>query len=109
MNQALAALGSDRNFGASDISTRLNFQVSDQDILNDYNTTKLNRLNQLIQQGNAQVVGITDRLNTAKTLSAQLPEGDPRRASSDVVVRQLESDLTSVQSGIADEIGRAHV
>ena len=102
MNQALAALGSDRNFGASDISTRLNFQVSDQDILNDYNTTKLNRLNQLIQQGNAQVVGITDRLNTAKTLSAQLPEGDPRRASSDVVVRQLESDLTSVQSGIAD-------
>ena len=101
-NQALAALGSDRNFGASDISTRLNFQVSDQDILNDYNTTKLNRLNQLIQQGNAQVVGITDRLNTAKTLSSQLPEGDPRRVSSDVVVRQLESDLASVQSGIAD-------
>jgi hypothetical protein len=102
VNQALASLGSDRNFGASDLATRLNFQVSDQDILNDYNNTKLNRLNQLVQQGNAQIAGITDRLNTAKTLSSQLPEGDPRRTSSDVVVRKLESDLASVQSGVLD-------
>ena len=102
VNQAMASLGSDRNFGASDLSTRLNFQVSDQDILNDYNNTKLNKLNQLVQQGNAQIAGITDRLNTAKTLSSQLPENDPRRTSSDVVIRQLESDLASVQSGVLD-------
>jgi hypothetical protein len=101
-NEALAALQSDRNFGASDLSTRLNFQVSDDQILNDYNQSKLNRLNQLVNQGNAQIAGITERLNTARNLLNSLPEGDPRRTSSDVVIKQLQSDLTSVQSGVAD-------
>ena len=102
MNQALAALGGDRNFGSSDLATRLNFQVSDEQILNDYNQAKLGRLNQLVQQGNAQIAGITERLNTANNLLNQLPAGDPRRASSEVTVNQLRSDLASVQSGIAD-------
>ena len=100
--QALTGLGADRNFGASDLATRLNFQVSDDQILSDYNTAKLNRLNQLVQQGNAQVAGITERLNTAQTLANQLPAKDPRRASSEVVVNQLRSDLASVQSAITD-------
>jgi hypothetical protein len=101
-NEALAALGSERNYGASDLSTRLNFQVSDDQILADYNQSKLNRLNQLVNQGNAQIAGITERLNSAQTLLDQLPAGDPRRTSSEVVVNQLKSDLSSVQSGIAD-------
>ncbi|NDD56074.1 hypothetical protein EBZ39_19780, partial [bacterium] len=100
INQSLASLGSDRNFGASDLSTRLNFQVSDEDILADYNNTKLNRLNQLVNQGNAQIAGITERLNTAQNLLNSLPSGDPRRTSSEVVVNQLKSDLASVQSGV---------
>jgi hypothetical protein len=102
VNQALASLGSDRNFGASDLSTRLNFQVSDEEILADYNNTKLNRLNQLVGQGNAQIAGITERLNAAQNLLNSLPSGDPRRTSSEVVVNQLKSDLASVQSGVAD-------
>jgi len=102
INQAVAALGGDQNFGASDLATRLNFQVSDEQILNDYNQAKLGRLNQLVQQGNAQVAGITERLNAAQNLLGSLPAGDPRRASSEVVVNQLRSDLASVQSGIAD-------
>ena len=102
INQALASLGSDRNFGASDLSTRMNFQVSDEEILADYNNTKLNRLNQLVNQGNAQIAGITERLNTANNLLGSLPSGDPRRTSSEVVVNQLKSDLASVQSGVAD-------
>ncbi|NDC49711.1 MAG: hypothetical protein EBZ61_11655, partial [Micrococcales bacterium] len=102
INQALASLGSDRNFGASDLSTRMNFQVSDEEILADYNNTKLNRLNQLVNQGNAQIAGITERLNTANNLLGSLPSGDPRRASSEVVVNQLKSDLASVQSGVLD-------
>jgi hypothetical protein len=101
-NEALSALGSERNYGASDLATRLNFQVSDEQILADYNQAKLGRLNQLVQQGNAQIAGITERLNTAQTLLGQLPAGDPRRASSEVTVNQLRSDLASVQSGVAD-------
>jgi phosphotransferase system IIB component len=102
VNQAVAALGGDQNFGASDLATRLNFQVSDDQILADYNQSKLNRLNQLVGQGNAQIAGITERLNTAQNLLNSLPSGDPRRTSSEVVVNQLRSDLASVQSGVAD-------
>ena len=102
VKQALASLGSERNFGASDLSTRLNFQVSDEEILNDYNNIKLNRLNQLVQQGNTQIAGITEKLNATQSLLSQLPDGDPRKASSEVVVNQLKSDLASVQSGVLD-------
>jgi hypothetical protein len=101
-NEALAAMGADRNFGASDLSTRLNFQVSDQQILDDYNNSRLNRFNQLVQQGNAQIAGITERLNSAQSLLDSLPSGDPRRTSSEVYVNQLKSDLASVQSGVTD-------
>jgi hypothetical protein len=101
-NEALAALQADRNFGASDLATRLNFQVSDQQILDDYNNTRLGRLNQLVQQGNTQIAGITERLNTAQGLLDSLPSGDPRRTSSEVYINQLKSDLASVQSGVAD-------
>ena len=101
-NEALAALGSQRNYGASDLSTRLNFQVSDEQILADYNQSKLNRLNQLVDQGNTQIAGITERLNAAQSLLDQLPQGDPRRTASEVTVNQLKSDLASVQSGVVD-------
>ena len=100
--QALANLGAERNYGASDLASRLNFQVSDEEILADYNNTKLGRLNQLVQQGNAQIAGINERLNAATTLLNQLPSGDPRRAASEVTVNQLRSDLASVQSGVVD-------
>ena len=101
-NEALAALGSQRNYGSSDLSTRLNFQVSNDQIINDYNQSKLARLNNLISQGNTQIAGITERLNASNKLLAELPANDPRRAGSEVAINQLQKDLTSVQSGIAD-------
>ena len=101
-NNVTAALGAQRNFGASDLANRLNFQVSDEQILNDYNTSKLGSLNSIVDRGNAQIAGIQERLNAAQTLLDQLPSGDPRRASSQVYVNQLKSDLTSVQSAVTD-------
>ena len=56
-NQALASLMADRNYGTSDLSSRLNFQVSNQQIIDDYNATRLSRLNQFVQNGNAQAAG----------------------------------------------------
>lgn len=101
-NEALAALGGGRNFGASDLATQLNFQVSDEQILNDINSSRLNRLNNVVNSGNAQIAGINERLNTARNLLNQLPAGDPRRASSEVVVNQLTSDLKSVTEAVTD-------
>jgi len=99
---AVMALGSSGNFGASDLANKLNYQVSDAQILNDYNTSKLGSLNSVVDRGNAQIAGIQERLNTAQNLLEQLPSDDARRASSQVYVNQLKSDLASVQSAVTD-------
>ena len=99
-NQPPANLSADANFGASDLSTRLNFQVSDNDIINDYNTSKLGTLNRIIEDGNSQIAGINSRLEAAQSLYNQLPSGDARAVSAKVAIDQLKSDLTSVQGAV---------
>ena len=99
-NQALAQLSAGRNYGSSDLGSKLNFQVSDDQIVQDYNNSKLSRLNSVIDRGNTQIAGITDRLNTANKLLAELPAGDARRTSSEVFVKQLNDDLKSVTSAV---------
>jgi len=99
-NQALSQLSAARNYGSSDLGSRLNFQVSDQQIVDDYNNSKLSRLNSVIDRGNAQIAGITERLNTANKLLADLPAGDARRTSSEVFIKQLNDDLKSVTSAV---------
>ena len=104
-NQALAQLSAGRNYGSSDLGTMLNFQVSDQQIVDDYNNSKLSGLNSVIERGNTQIAGIQERLNSANKLLADLPAGDPRRTSSEVFVKQLNDDLKSVTSAVADAQG----
>jgi hypothetical protein len=99
-NQAVAALGGERNYAASDLGTRLNFQVSDQQIVDDYNNTRLNRLNIIAEDGAAQIAGIQSRLQAANQLLAGLPANDPRRTSAQVSIDQLTSDLASVQGAV---------
>jgi len=99
-NQALSQLSAGRNYGSSDLGSMLNFQVSDQQIVDDYNNSKLSRLNSVIDRGNAQIAGIQERLNTANQLLAGLPAGDARRTSSEVFVKQLNDDLKSVTSAV---------
>lgn len=99
-NQPPANLSADASFGASDLSSKLNFQVSDQDIISDYNNTRLSRLNRISEDGSSQIAGINSRLEAAQSLYDQLPSGDARRASAKVSIDQLRSDLTSVQSAV---------
>lgn len=72
-NQALAQLSASRNYGSSDIGTMLNFQVSDQQIVDDYNNSRSSKLDDIIKRGNTQIAGIQERLNTANELLAGLP------------------------------------
>ena len=99
-NQPPANLSADANFGASDLSTRLNFQVSDNDIISDYNNTKLGTLNRIIEDGNSQIAGINSRIEAAQSLYDQLPSGDARRATAKVSIDELKSDLASVQGAV---------
>ena len=100
-NPAITALSSGNNFATSPLASKLNFQVSDQQIIDDFNTTKLGRLNSIVQQGNTQVLGIQERLNAAQSLLSQLPTNDARYTSSKVYVDRLKSDLNSVTEAIA--------
>jgi len=99
-SQALSQLSADRNYGSSDLGSRLNFQVSDDQIVQDYNNSKLSRLNSVIDRGNAQIAGINERLTAANKLLADLPAGDARRTSSEVFIKQLNDDLKSVTSAV---------
>jgi hypothetical protein len=101
-NQALAQLSAARNYGSSDLGSMLNFQVSDQQIVDDYNNSRSSKLEDIIKRGNTQIAGIQERLNTANELLAGLPAGDARRTSSNVFVKQLNDDLKSVTSAITE-------
>lgn len=104
-NQALTQLSAGRNYGSSDLGTMLNFQVSDKNIIDDYNNSKLSRLNSVIERGNTQIAGINERLSAANKLLADLPAGDVRRTSSEVFIKQLNDDLKSVTSAVTDAQG----
>jgi len=99
---ALSNLSAARNFGASDYATKLNFQVSDQQIIDDLNNARLQRLAKISESGNAQIVGIQERINQANQLISQLPKGDARRTSSESAISTLTSDLASVNEAIAE-------
>ena len=101
-NQALAQLSAARNYGSSDLGSMLNFQVSDQQIVDDYNNSRSSKLEDVIKRGNTQIAGIQERLNTANELLAGLPASDARRTSSNVFVKQLNDDLKSVTSAITE-------
>jgi hypothetical protein len=101
-NQALAQLSASRNYGSSDLGTMLNFQVSDKQIVDDYNNSRSSKLDDVIKRGNTQIAGIQERLNTANELLAGLPANDARRASSNVFVKQLNDDLKSVTSAVSE-------
>ena len=101
-NNALAQLSAGRNYGSSDLGTMLNFQVSDQQIIDDFNNSKLSRLNSVIDRGNTQIAGIQERLNAANQLLAGLPAGDARRTGSEVFIKQLSDDLKSVTSAVTE-------
>jgi len=90
----------DRNYATSDLASKLNFQISDNQIIDDYNNSKLSRINKIIDSGNTQIAGITERLNSANRLIANLPAGDSKRASSQVFIKQLNDDLNSVTSAV---------
>jgi hypothetical protein len=99
--QGLGGLSADRNYGASDLASKLNFQVSDDDIINDYNTTKLSKLNSVVERGNAQVAGIQQRIDAANKLLEGLPKNSAQRTSSEQYISELQSDLKSVNDAIS--------
>jgi hypothetical protein len=104
-NQALAQLSAGRDYGSSDLGSKLNFQVSDEQIVDDYNNSKSSRLNSVIERGNLQIAGINERLKAANDLLSKLPSDSAQRTSSEVFIKQLNDDLKSVTSAVTEAQG----
>jgi hypothetical protein len=102
INKALQSLSAGRNYGASDLGAKLNYQVSDENIINDYNNSLISGYNSVIDRGNTQIAGIQERLATANSLLAELPANDPNRKSSEAYVKQLSDDLISVKGAVSE-------
>jgi len=94
------AFSAKNNYGASDLASKLNFQISDDQILNDVNTSRQNRISKIIQDGNAQIAGINQRLKFAESLFKNMDAKDPGRANSEAFINQLRNDLSSVTSAV---------
>jgi hypothetical protein len=101
-SQALAQLSAGRDYGSSDLSSKLNFQVSDEQIVDDYNNSKSSRLNSIVERGNLQIAGINERLKAANDLLSKLPADSAQRTSSEVFIKQLNDDLNSVTSAVTE-------
>jgi hypothetical protein len=100
--QSLEGLSAQRNFGASDLATKLNFQVSDEQIINDYNTAKQSKLSNIIQGGNTQIAGIRQLLESTKQMVGSLPSGSQQRTEADSYINLLNNDLASVTSAVTE-------
>jgi len=100
VNAAVKNLSAARNYGASDLGTKLNFQVSDDQIIQDLNASKIARLNNVVETGNAQIVGIQGRIDEANKFIQNLKVGDPRRKVSRNAIKSMTSDLSSVNTAI---------
>jgi len=96
-----ASIGQLNAFGGSSLQNKLNFQVSDDDIISDYNKTKQDRLSRVVSDGNIQIAGINTRLDAAQSLYDKLPDGDARKTSAKVMLDNLKSDLASVQTAVS--------
>jgi hypothetical protein len=102
VNQAVAALSAKRNYGVSDYASKLNFQVSDEQILQDLNAAKISKLNNIVNAGNAQIVGIRQRIDDASKLVGSLKAGDARRTTAEKAIASMTSDLNSVNQAISE-------
>jgi hypothetical protein len=102
VNQAVAALSAKRNYGVSDYASKLNFQVSDDQIIQDLNAAKISKLNNIVNSGNAQIVGIRQRIDDASKLVGSLKAGDARRTTAEKAIASMTSDLNSVNQAISE-------
>lgn len=97
---SLAALSGARNYSASNLGTKLNFQVSDDQIINDYNDAKINSLKSITDRGNAQIVGINQKIASTNSLLSKLGANDARRAPLQASLNTLNEDMKSVTDAI---------
>jgi hypothetical protein len=97
IDTGLEALRGDRIFQTGGLAGRLNFQVTDDQILNDINTARKAEAKSLYDIGTAAVTDLQSQLTQANQFLADLPEGDKRRVETQKSIDGISTQLAEAQ------------
>ena len=93
----LEALRGDNVFQTGGLASRLNIQVTDDQILNDINTARRNQYKSLADIGTAAVIDLNSQLTQANQFLADLPAGDRRRIDTQKTIDNISTQLATAQ------------
>ena len=93
----LEALRGDNVFQTGGLASRLNIQVTDDQILNDINTARRNQYKSLADIGTAAVTDLNSQLTQANQFLADLPVGDRRRIDTQKTIDNISTQLATAQ------------
>ncbi|NBW21843.1 MAG: hypothetical protein EBR82_79205, partial [Caulobacteraceae bacterium] len=84
--------------GTGTLGSKLNSQVTDDQILSDINAGNKARYKELYEIGNSAIVDLQSQLAKSQQFLSDLPANDPRRASTQTQIDSIQKDLTQVQA-----------
>jgi len=93
----LEALRGDNVFQTGGLASRLNIQVTDEQILNDINTARRNQYKSLSDIGTAAITDLNSQLTQANQFLADLPAGDRRRIDTQKTIDSISTQLATAQ------------
>jgi hypothetical protein len=93
----LEALRGDNVFQTGGLASRLNIQVTDEQILNDINTARRNQYKSLSDIGTAAITDLNSQLTQANQFLADLPAKDKRRADTQKTIDSISTQLATAQ------------
>ena len=93
----LEALRGDNVLQTGGLASKLNIQVTDDQILNDINTARRNQYKSLADIGTAAVTDLNSQLTQANQFLADLPAGDRRRIDTQKTIDSISTQLVSAQ------------
>lgn len=88
--------------GSTNLASQLNFQVTDEEILNDINNVRRQRLDSLISSGIANADDTARKIAAARASLASLSPSDKGYRAIEKTIKELEREYSDINSGLAE-------
>ena len=93
----LKDLSGEKIFSTGGLASKLNVQVTDEQILSDINTARQNQYKSLYESGTAAATDLQSQLSSANQFISSLPTNDRRRTEAQKTIDDLNTKLSQVQ------------
>ena len=97
ITSGLSDLSGDKIFSTGGLASKLNVQVTDDQILNDINSARQNQYKSLYDTGTAAVTDLQSQLSSANEFISSLPSGDRRRTEAQKTIDDLNTKIAQAQ------------